>query len=454
FREGTLPVTYLGLPLITKRLSKTDCAPLVERLTARASSWISTLLSFAGRLQLVKATLVSMQVYWCSAFLLPSSIAKECDRILRKFLWGEQGRGKVKWTEVCKPMAEGGLGIKDLKTWNRALFLKQIWDIVINQSLWARWCHVYLIKQSNFWSLPTIGLHSWSWRQILLLRPVAKEHLIYKCGRGDKFSLWFDPWMHGESVHTLYGHRVIHDSLLGRLALVKEVIREGRWDWLANSTDLVDIQLSVQDIPISSTSDSIFWFALGCSFSTKLAWQSIRTRSAEVGWHRLVWHPAMIPKHAFCLWLAMRRAHRTRDNLLAWRVINSVSCVFNCGEVESLDHLFFLCPFSQNIWGAVLSMCNILRPISHWSDEVQWMLDHARGHKFPTRVRKLAFAASVYHIWLERNRRCFKNEFMPAKEVINRIKHDVALKLWLGRKLKRCEWHHSLCENWDIPLGE
>ncbi|GAV62215.1 LOW QUALITY PROTEIN: zf-RVT domain-containing protein, partial [Cephalotus follicularis] len=330
FREGTLPVTYLGLPLITKRLSKTNCAPLVERLTARASSWISTL-SFAGRLQLVKATLVSMQVYWCSAFLLPSSIAKECDRILRKFLWGGQGRGKVKWTEVCKPMAEGRLGIKDLKTWNRALFLKQIWDIVINQSL------------------PTIGLHYWSWRQILLLRPVAKEHLIYKCGRGDKFSLWFDPWMHGESVHTLYGHRVIHDSLLGRLALVKEVIREGRWDWPANSTDLVDIQLSVQDIPISSTSDSIFWVASGCSFSTKLAWQSMRTRSTEVGWHRLVWHPAMIPKHALCLWLAMRRAHRTRDILLAWGVINSASCVFNCGEVESLDHLYFLCPFSQNI---------------------------------------------------------------------------------------------------------
>ncbi|GAV69890.1 zf-RVT domain-containing protein, partial [Cephalotus follicularis] len=326
FREGTLPMTYLGLPLITKRLSKTDCAPLVERLTARASSWINTSLTFAGRLKLVKATLVSMQVYWCSAFLLPSSIAKECDRILRKFLWGGQGRGKVKWIEVSKPMAEGGLGIKDLKTW----------------------CHVYLIKQSNFWSLPTIGLHSWSWRQILLLRPVAKEHLIYKCGRGDKFSLWFDPWMHGELVHTLYGNRVIHDSLLGRLALVKKVIREGRWDWLANSTDLVDIQISVQDIPISYTSDSIFWGELGCS-STKLAWQSIRARSAEVGWHNLVWHPARIPKHAFCLWLAMRRAHRIRDKLLDWGVINSASCVFNCGEVESLEHLFFHCPFSQNI---------------------------------------------------------------------------------------------------------
>ncbi|GAV66667.1 zf-RVT domain-containing protein [Cephalotus follicularis] len=297
-----------------------------------------------------------MQVYWCSAFLLPSSIAKECDRILRKFLWGGQGRGKVKWTEVCKPMAEVGLGFKDFMTWNRALFLKQVWDIVINQSLWARWYHVYLIKQSNFWCLPTNGLHSWSWRQILLLRPLAKEHIIYKYGRGDKFSLWFDPWMHGESVHTLYGHSVIHDSLLGRLALVKEVIKEGRWDWPAFSSDLVDIQLTVQDIPISFTTDSIYWVALGCSFSTKLAWQSIRARSAEVGWHRLIWHPARIPKHAFYLWLAMRRAHRTRDKLLAWGAINSASCVFNCGEVESLEHLFFRLLLFANLLLFVMSI--------------------------------------------------------------------------------------------------
>ncbi|GAV89808.1 zf-RVT domain-containing protein [Cephalotus follicularis] len=304
----------------------------------------------------------------------------------------------------------------------------------MNQSLWARWCHEYLIKQSNFWVMPAIGLHSWSWRQILLLRPVANELLIYKYGRGDKFSLWFDPWMHGESIHTLYGHRVIHDTRLGRLVLVKDVIREGRWNWPLNSSDLVEIQHRVQDIPITLTSDSIFWVSTGNSFSTKLAWQGIQARSAEVDWHKLVWHPARIPKHAFCLWLVLRRAHRTRDKLLAIGVLHIASCVFNCGEVESLEHLFFQCPFTHNVWMAVLAMCNVLRPISQWMDEVQWMLDHARGHKFLALVRKLAFATSVYHIWLERNRRCFKNQFMPAQEIIDRIKHDVSWKVWLGRK--------------------
>ncbi|GAV82173.1 hypothetical protein CFOL_v3_25626 [Cephalotus follicularis] len=85
FNEGTLPVTYLGLPLITKRLSRTKCAPLIERITERVNSWINKGLSFAGRLQLIKSTLVNMQVYWYSVFLLPGNVIKECVRVLRTF---------------------------------------------------------------------------------------------------------------------------------------------------------------------------------------------------------------------------------------------------------------------------------------------------------------------------------------------------------------------------------
>ncbi|GAV92089.1 RVT_1 domain-containing protein, partial [Cephalotus follicularis] len=55
FREDTLPVKYLGLPLITSRLSKHDCAPLMEKIWARTKSWTSKYLSYAGRLLLIKS---------------------------------------------------------------------------------------------------------------------------------------------------------------------------------------------------------------------------------------------------------------------------------------------------------------------------------------------------------------------------------------------------------------
>ena len=35
FKLGTLPIRYLGLPLVTRRLTTNDCAPLVKRITAK-----------------------------------------------------------------------------------------------------------------------------------------------------------------------------------------------------------------------------------------------------------------------------------------------------------------------------------------------------------------------------------------------------------------------------------
>ncbi|GAV92882.1 zf-RVT domain-containing protein [Cephalotus follicularis] len=412
FKEGTLPVTYLGLPLITKRLTRAGCAPLIDRIMARVNSWTSKALSFAGRLQLIKSTLVNMQVFWCSVFFLPGSVIKECVRMLRTFLWG-QSKGKVKWADVCKPLKEGGLGVKDLRLWNKALLLKQVWNILKNQSLWANWCHAHLMRHTNFWELPVRGPLSWSWRQMLRLRMLAKEHILYVCGNGERFSLWYDPWLHGQSVHALYGHRVIYDSGLGCHARVKEVIWQGAWCWPTVSVDLLDIQQRVQVIPISTEQDRIYWGTRGQDFSTANAWQVIRTPSTEVSWHAIVWHPMRIPKHAFCLWLTLRGAHKTMDKLMAVGVLQSDLCVFNCGDRESMAHLFFLCPFSASIWTEVLRKCNVNRTELQWDEAVAWMIRNSKGDKFPATLRKLAFAATVYHIWLERNRRCFKNCYLP-----------------------------------------
>nr|GEW00270.1 putative reverse transcriptase domain, reverse transcriptase zinc-binding domain protein [Tanacetum cinerariifolium]GEX28611.1 putative reverse transcriptase domain, reverse transcriptase zinc-binding domain protein [Tanacetum cinerariifolium] len=54
FAEGTLPVTYLGVPLISTRLIYCDYKILVEKLKSRVNDWRNKLLSLAGRLQLIR----------------------------------------------------------------------------------------------------------------------------------------------------------------------------------------------------------------------------------------------------------------------------------------------------------------------------------------------------------------------------------------------------------------
>ncbi|GAV89428.1 hypothetical protein CFOL_v3_32843, partial [Cephalotus follicularis] len=273
FRQATLPVKYLGLPLITSGLTKQDCEPLIEKIMARANSWVSKSLSYACRLQLIESTLASMQVFWASTFLLPAAVIKECERTLRRFLCGGSGnsykRSLVNWSKVCLPRQEGGLGIKSLKSWNQALLLKQNWILLNDHSLWVQWCKVNLIKKHSFWTLSSYDSLSWSWKQILLLRNAALNYLRYVCGKGDKFSLWYGPWFHGSSIYAAYGNRVIYDSGMEKSVLVHEVIVNDQCCWPSTSPELIDIQSRVKDIPITSSSDHIFWETVGSPFSIK-----------------------------------------------------------------------------------------------------------------------------------------------------------------------------------------
>ena len=78
FVEGQLPLRYLGLHLISRKLSSSDCTPL--------NSWCDRKLSFAGRLQLIRSVLYGIQVYWTNIIIIPVKVTKEIERCFNRFL--------------------------------------------------------------------------------------------------------------------------------------------------------------------------------------------------------------------------------------------------------------------------------------------------------------------------------------------------------------------------------
>lgn len=159
FVEGTLPITYLGLPLISGKLSARKCAPLISKLCARIEIWTCRFLSIAGRLQLIKSVLFAIQGYWAMYLFLPKGVLKKIHCILAKFLWGgnstSNSHHKVSWMECCTPMHEGGLGIRDLFEWNQAAILHHVWRIIHSpdNSLWLQWWHGFLMRNKGFWTM-------------------------------------------------------------------------------------------------------------------------------------------------------------------------------------------------------------------------------------------------------------------------------------------------------------
>jgi hypothetical protein len=86
FRLGSLSVKYLGVPLISTRLTPSNCKPLVDWILFRIKLWTSTSLTYVGCLQLIKSVLFSIQVYWSSMFFLFCSIIKRIEGILDVFI--------------------------------------------------------------------------------------------------------------------------------------------------------------------------------------------------------------------------------------------------------------------------------------------------------------------------------------------------------------------------------
>jgi len=72
--------------------------------------------------------LSNLPTYFLSLLSLPAGIASRLECLQRDFLWdGPGGDPKihlVNWKTVCTPVSRGGLGIKKLMVFNKALLGK------------------------------------------------------------------------------------------------------------------------------------------------------------------------------------------------------------------------------------------------------------------------------------------------------------------------------------------
>lgn len=113
FKSGKLPVRYLAVPLLAKRLGVTDCKVLIDKVKERVECWRNKVLSYAGRIQLIASVLASMQLYWASVYMLPTTVIHDIERIFKRFLWNAsesaKGKARIAWKNVCMPKSQGEL---------------------------------------------------------------------------------------------------------------------------------------------------------------------------------------------------------------------------------------------------------------------------------------------------------------------------------------------------------
>ncbi|VFQ94486.1 unnamed protein product, partial [Cuscuta campestris] len=177
FPRGQLPVRYLGLPLASQRISESDFAPLFKTVDGFLSKWSTLKLSYAGRLELIRAVVQGVQSFWLLAFPVQKYVLDRIISMCRDFLWGSK-LAKVAWVDICKPREEGGLGLKDANTWNNALLCKLLWNLAAkNDTLWVKWVHNVYIQGENLWQWQPMKRHSDFFKRLAYVRDLFVQKL-------------------------------------------------------------------------------------------------------------------------------------------------------------------------------------------------------------------------------------------------------------------------------------
>jgi hypothetical protein len=135
---GSLPFIYLGVPIFQGRPKRSYFQSIADKVKCKLSAWKGSLLSQAGRVQLISSVIQSLLIHSFQVYAWPVSLLTQVQSWVRNFLWSgdpqKRGVPLVSWIKCCRPKNCGGLGMRNLFTLNRSLLLKRCWEVVSSNS--------------------------------------------------------------------------------------------------------------------------------------------------------------------------------------------------------------------------------------------------------------------------------------------------------------------------------
>lgn len=111
------------------------------------------------------------------------------------------------WKDVCRPASQGGLGIKDMRAFNRALLNKWLWKFGYERSaLWRRLVTTKYgeVPHGRKSKLAKGAMWCSLWKSISTGEESLFRHIRYKINNGERVHFWLNPWCERECLTSLF----------------------------------------------------------------------------------------------------------------------------------------------------------------------------------------------------------------------------------------------------------
>jgi ribonuclease HI len=421
FKVGSLPFNYLGVPIFKGKPKACYLQPIADKIKNKLSSWKASLLSIAGRVQMVRSVVYSMIVYSISLYSWPVSLLKDLEKAIRNFIWsGDVDQRKlvtVSWKKVCRPFSQGGLNIRSLINLNKASNLLLGWNLLNSQSSWAVLLRDRVLRNNSH-----IHYHIFSsiWSSVKDELAGIRDNSTWLIGNGNNINFWNDDWW----GNTLASHFNIPPNISSLLSSrVSDFVRNGTWcipEALANIFPTLVTLVNEIPLPLEPDQDELLWKLTDDGRLTlKEAYKFKSHAWPTLSWASYIWSVDIPPAKSLLVWRLMLDKLPTDENLRQRGCQIPSVCNLCHRYEETSSHLFFSCDFAVHLWswlaGCLDTTLNLVTKDNIWTlCESGW-----------SPQCKVTLNAAIINliniIWFARNQIRYNNNLITATMAIGLI---------------------------------
>jgi hypothetical protein len=164
------------------------------------------------------------------------------------------------WWKLCFPKNEGGMGFRDLHSFNLAMLAKQVWRLIdCLNSLCAQVLRAKYYPSGDILKPGPKAGSSFTWQSLVAGIQTFKPGYIWRVGSGDLVQIWKDPWIPSSPDRRIITPR--NGCILSRVSELVDPIT-GTWDidLVQSNFHPIDVQRILQ-IPLNNNGfeDFISW---------------------------------------------------------------------------------------------------------------------------------------------------------------------------------------------------
>ncbi|KAL8487914.1 hypothetical protein ACS0TY_024272 [Phlomoides rotata] len=425
--QGSLPMSYLGVPIFRGAPRVCHLAPLADSIISRFAKWKGNTLSLAGRKCLINSVIAASLVHSMMVYYWPSTLLKKIETAMRNFLWtGDITRRNtsctVSWARVCAPLEEGGLGVRSIRHANDSFICKLAWDILCNKTLDTSMLHDRYISGR---SRPRhYGSHSSIWPGIRRHLGRLEDGSRWIVGKFSNINFWNDNWL-GYTISEKIGIPQFFAD--GLMSTIKDYFFDGLWhfdeDFLLKHTDIVRDILSVH---ISRGEDTRVWgHSASGEMTSSLAYDHLRANHPRIGWSSWIWGRSIPLCRSTLIWRAIWGKLPTADWLCKFGVQGPTVCYLCHNAAESLDHIFAYCPFTRYLLDRVTALFDIFLYYDIGFLDVFLQATRYKFSKQLDHLWRIAFITTLWSIWYARNRAIFDDTQPSTQSCMAKIMSSI-----------------------------